>query len=91
MLLARLRGSHIHIVITRRGSLPTRQRIIGTARDHGTRQKGKGQRAENTNHTKPPSSFGMISTHFSSNQSAVGTGDRYLTNLLQPAKSHVIM
>jgi len=44
MLLARLRRSHIHVVIARRGSLPTRQRIIGTASDHGTRQKSKGQR-----------------------------------------------
>ena len=45
MLLARLRRSHMNVVLARRGSLPTRQRIISTASDHGTRQKGKGQHA----------------------------------------------
>lgn len=91
MLLSRLRRSHMHVVIARRGALPTRQRIIGTASDHGTGQKRKGQCAQHTDHTKPPLSFGMISMHVSSNQSAVCTGDRYLTNLLQAAKSHVII
>lgn len=88
MLLARLRRSHIHVVIARRGALPTRQRIIGTASDHGTRQKGKGLEYESYE-----TSFVILNDFeaFSSNQSAVRTRDRYLTSLLQPAKSHVII